>query len=365
MKIAEAVTSMEAWAKPSYAVEGDRIGLQVGNSETELSGIIVTLDVTMEVVKEAINAGANLIIAHHPFIFSPIKTVDTSTYRGKLLVELLQHNIAVYVAHTNLDIAPGGVNDMLANALDLKQTRVLAETSTEKLHKLIIFVPETHTEDVHTAMAAAGGGALGNYSACAFQTSGVGMFKPNEEATPYLGSAGELEKVSEVRLEMIVHEPVLQKVLSAAKKAHPYEVMAYDSITLDVTGETYGLGRIGMLEKPLPFGQFAEHVKRSLQVPFVRTVGDHERLVQTIAVLGGDGNKYIGAAQVQGADVYVTGDLYFHTAQDAMYEGMLLVDPGHHAEKIMKHGVAHYLKQQLPSIAIAASEHTSEPFNLL
>ncbi|NGP43536.1 Nif3-like dinuclear metal center hexameric protein [Bacillaceae bacterium SIJ1] len=364
MNIQEAIDVFERWAKPSFAVEGDRIGLQIGDSSRKLTGILVTLDVTKDVVAEAVQCGANLIIAHHPFIFQPIKNVHTSTYRGGLLASLLANDLSVYVAHTNLDIVQGGVNDMMAEALGLINSQVLVSTKTEALHKLIVYTPETHSEAVHQAMGQAGAGSLGHYRDCAFSTKGIGMFRPDKEATPYLGKEGVLERVDEIRLEVVVEEGDIENVLTAARQVHPYEEMAYDLIRMDIPGKEYGLGRIGTLPAPMTLKSFADLVKKSFDVPFVRIIGNEDQPVERVAVLGGDGNKYVSAAQKQGADVFVTGDLYFHIAQDAMYEGLMLIDPGHHAEKIMKQGVVDVLRKKLPHVKMYASQLSSEPFKL-
>lgn len=337
----EIIQLFEQFCPKEYAVEGDRekIGLQIGRLNRQVNKVLVALDVLEEVVDEAIEKGAQLIIAHHPLIFHPLRSIATDTPTGRVIEKLIKHDIAVYAAHTNLDVAKGGVNDLLAEAIGLSNVEVLAPTYEEKLKKLVVFVPVENAEEVRMAIGNAGAGHIGNYSHCSFSASGYGRFLPGEEANPHIGSIGKLEKVEEVRIETIVPERLEKKVVNAMLKAHPYEEVAYDLYPLDNAGEQLGLGRIGTIEA-MTLKEMAEHVKKSLDVPNVRVVGDLSATIKKVAILGGDGNKYFRTAKFKGADVYITGDFYYHTAHDAMMAGLNVIDPGHHMEKVMKKGVA-------------------------
>lgn len=336
----EVIELFEQFSPKAYAMDGDPIGLQAGRLNKPVSKVLVALDVLETVVDEAIEAGAGLIIAHHPLIYRPLKRIDLGAPEGRILEKLIKHEIAVYAAHTNLDVAWGGVNDLLADALGLQETEVLSPTHETTLKKLVTYVPEENAEAVREALGNAGAGAIGHYSSCSFSVEGTGMFLPEQGSNPVIGSKGTLERVKEVRIEVIYPETIEKKLLSVLFKAHPYEEPAYDLFTLDNKGESLGLGRVGMLKEEMTLGEFAEHVKRVLEVPALRVVGNLNAIVKKAAVLGGDGNKYFQSAIYKGADVYVTGDMYYHTALDARSLGLNIIDPGHNVEKVMKKGVA-------------------------
>ncbi|WP_088007986.1 Nif3-like dinuclear metal center hexameric protein [Indiicoccus explosivorum] len=336
----EIIEQFEKWAPKYLALEDDPIGLQIGTLNKKVARVLVTLDVNEAVADEAIEKGANLIICHHPPLFRPAKTIRTDQPQGALLEKLIKHDIAVYAAHTNLDVAEGGVNDLLADALGLQETEVLVPTYEEELVKLGVFVPESHEETLREALGKAGAGTIGDYEFCSYTLSGTGRFRPTEEADPYLGEAGKLEVTHESKVEVVLRKHDTDRVVKAMIAAHPYEEPAYDIFTLANREKFMGIGRIGVLDKEMTLGEFTDHVKRQLDVPAARVVGDLSAKVRKVAVSGGDGNKFVSAAKFAGADVYVTGDLYFHTAQDAQALGLSVVDPGHHIEQIMKKGVA-------------------------
>lgn len=337
---------MEQLAPRHYAVPDDKIGLQLGTLQKEIRKVLVALDVTDAVVEEAIQTGADLIIAHHAIIFRPLASLQTDTPAGRIYERLIKHDIAVYIAHTNLDVADGGINDMMAEALGLTDLRHLEDIHTERLKKLVVFVPHSHMELVQQAVFGAGAGWIGKYSHCGFSIDGTGTFLPQAGADPFIGKPGKLEKVSEVRFETIVPESVEKKVIQALLKAHPYEEVAYDLYPMDLKGRTFGLGRVGNLPETMSLADLAGRVKTAFEVPHARVVGDLAGQVRKVAVLGGSGSRYVRHALFAGADVLVTGDIDYHTAQDALAAGLFLVDPGHNAEKIMKKRVADYLNGQ-------------------
>jgi dinuclear metal center YbgI/SA1388 family protein len=360
---------MEELAPKHYAMPDDKIGLQLGSLAKEIKKVLVALDVTEEVADEAVRIGADLIIAHHAIIYRPLSNLQTDTPAGRLYTKLIKHDIAVYIAHTNLDVADGGINDMMAQALGLQDMRHLEDVHTEKLKKLIVFVPETHHERVQQAVFAAGAGGIGKYSNCSFNIEGTGTFLPQEGADPFIGELGKLEKVPEIRLETIVPESAEKRVVAAMLKAHPYEEVAYDLYSMDLKGRTFGLGRVGKLPEATTLGGLAEAVKMAFQVPALRVVGDPDRPVRKVAVLGGDGNRYVRHALFAGADVLVTGDIGYHTAQDALAAGLAIIDPGHNVEKIMKQGVADYLHRRLQDkrwdTKVAVSHVNTEVFRFV
>lgn len=360
---------IEEFAPKHLAMEGDRIGLQIGTLQKKVKKVMVALDILEEVVDEAIAEGVDLLVAHHAVIFQPLKQIRTDLPAGRIIEKLIKHDIAVYIAHTNLDTAPGGINDWLVEALGLQEVELLQEGYQQKLKKLVVFVPETHVEEVRVAISTAGAGWIGNYSHCTFSTNGTGTFLPQDGTQPFIGEVGRLEKVEEVRLETIVPEGIQGKVIKAMLKSHPYEEVAYDLYPLEQKGETFGIGRVGKLPTPLSLQDFALQIKETFALTGIRVVGPLDRPVQKIAVLGGDGNRYVQSAIFRGADVLVTGDVYYHTAQDAMMAGLSIIDPGHNVEKVMKEGIKKVLENRMKAegltTCVLASKIHTDPFTFL
>ncbi|KHD84152.1 Nif3-like dinuclear metal center hexameric protein [Heyndrickxia ginsengihumi] len=365
----EIIQLFEAFSPKKYAMEGDPIGLQIGTLNKPVEKVLIALDVLEEVVDEAIEKKVQLIIAHHPPIFRPLKNLTTDSYQGRLYEKLIKHDISVYAAHTNLDVAPGGVNDLLAEALNLQNTEVLVPTYEEPLKGLSVYVPVEYEDQLREALGRAGAGATGQYEYCSFSVSGTGRFLPGEHAKPYIGSVGKMEEVNETRIETIFPQAIEKKVLHAMLKAHPYEEVAYNIYRLENNGQTLGLGRIGELEHPLTLKEFAEKVKISLDVKGLRVVGNLNATIKKVAVLGGDGNKYFSHVAFKGADVFVTGDFYYHNAHDALALGLNVVDPGHNVEKVMKKGVANRLRkdciEKQYEVEFIESEVHTDPFTFL
>ena len=365
----ELIQLFESWSPKSFALDEDPIGLQIGQLNRAVTQVLVTLDVTPEVVQEAIDKKCELIIAHHPPIFRPLKSLRTDTFAGKIAELCIKNDITVYAAHTNLDVAQGGVNDLLAEALQLQNIEILEETYSEKLMKLAVFVPESHSEMLREALASAGAGQIGNYDSCSFSTSGEGRFQPLNGANPTIGQRNRLETVNEVKIEVVFPSSRESKIVKAMKENHPYEEVAFDIWLLETKTNVQGIGRIGVLSEKMELESFAKIVKERLSVPFVRMVGDSKTFVHKVAVLGGDGNSYIHKAKRAGADVFVTGDMYFHIAQDALAAGLSIVDPGHHVESIMKKGVSEKMNELCISknfeCTFIPSSISTEPFQII
>ena len=325
------IKAVEALAPARLAESWDNIGLLIGNPTQLVRGVIVALDVDAEVLQLALDNKADLIVAHHPLIFKGITSLRQDTPQGELLCRIVQNKIAVIAAHTNLDSAQGGVNDALAAALGLKQTAPLLHKNSERLYKLAVFVPEEYLVTVRTAIGDAGAGHIGLYSHCTFSAKGEGTFLPLSGAKPYVGQPGRLEQTAEYKLETIVTESVRSKVIAAMLDAHPYEEVAYDLYALVDSDSATGMGRIGVLEQPMCLQQFATMIKDRLQVSTLKAAGDPHTLVRSIAVCGGSGSDFVWQAKQAGADVLVTGDIKYHEAQQAVAQGLAVVDAGHFA----------------------------------
>ncbi|MGZ4163987.1 MAG: Nif3-like dinuclear metal center hexameric protein [Tumebacillaceae bacterium] len=346
--VKQVASALEEMAPVSLAESWDKVGLQVGDPNRAVRKVLLSLDSNDEgVIDEAIRIGADLIIAHHAMIFKAVQTIRTDTPYGRKLGKLLANNVSVYVAHTNLDIAEGGINDILASRLHLEDVEVLSRVHNTRLKKLVVFVPETHHEQVRQAVGDAGAGWIGNYSHCTFNTPGEGTFVPQAGTDPYIGEQGKLERVQEIRLETVVPEQIQDKVIAAMLAAHPYEEVAYDLYPLEIMGQELGVGRVGNLVQEMTLEQFAQFVKQQFGVDYVRIVGPRDRKIRRVAVLGGSGEEYYPQALKKGADVYVTGDIRYHYAQDALAEGLCLVDPGHNTEKVCLPSLHAYLSAKM------------------
>lgn len=353
-------------APPEFAVEKDRIGLQVGDPNRTVRKILVTLDVTEEVVDEAIEQGCNWIVAHHALIFQPLKEIRTDRPKGRVLEKLIKHDIQVFNAHTNFDAAKNGVNDVLAELIGLQETKTLITYKEEPYLKLVVFVPESHKEKVRKALGDAGAGHIGNYSHCTFSAPGTGTFYPQEGSNPYLGQQGELEKVHEVRIETIIAASEKEKVIAAMLAAHPYEEVAYDLYPLANSGRPIGFGKVGNLPEAISLQELAEKVKKAYRVPALRMVGDPHQLVQRVALLGGSGSRYVNDARRERADVFITGDVDFHTAQDALADGISMLDPGHHIEYVTMKSMVAQLEAELASnVPVIYSQTDTNPFRFV
>jgi dinuclear metal center YbgI/SA1388 family protein len=330
--VRDALLVLDQIAPPHLALDDDPRGLLVGDPNAPLAGgITVALDVTTTVVQVARAQNAGLIVAHHPLIYNPLKRLRADEpHPGSVVLTCAAAGIAVACAHTNWDVAPGGVNDVLADLLGLSAVRPLQITYREPLVCVAVFVPPDHRERVMDAMAEAGAGAIGDYDRCGFWAAGTGTFRPLPGAAPFAGRVGEAETVAEERLEMIVPASQQATVVAAMKEAHPYEEVAHFVFPLANTHNEYGIGRIGTLSPPVPAHHFHQQVKDALTFPEVRMLApDPEQPIQTVAVCGGAGAFLVSDALRAGADALVTSDVRHHEFVDAEARGIVLLDAGH------------------------------------
>ena len=318
---------------PLPLAEGwDNCGLQVGDPAAEVGRVLVALTPLPEVLAEAEEKGADFLLFHHPLIFQPIKSLDTSLYPGDLLARAIRNGMALYAAHTSYDAAPAGVSAALAEALGMQgPLRVVSPRGT--LRKLVVFVPEESVDSVVLALSEAGAGVIGDYTECTFRTRGTGTFRGGDETNPYLGESGRLEKVDEVRIETVVAGHLAGRAAEAATAAHPYEEIALDVYPVEGTPEGCGYGRLGTLPEPVTPGELREHVSGALGFP-ARLVADAGGRIQRVAVLGGSGGSFIPEVAAAEADAYVTGDIDYHDALLAESLGLTAIDAGHAATEL-------------------------------
>ena len=348
--VKDIINAMEGLAPQALAEDWDTVGLGIGDPNQKVKRILVALDVIPSVIDEGIRMKADMIITHHPMLlFQKINHIRKDTYLGEKIYKLIENQISIFSAHTNLDIVSGGVNDILANRIGLIDTEILEETFAEKLKKIVVFVPVTHLELVKQAMGDAGAGQIGKYSHATFQIKGQGEFMPQEGSVPYTGTVGQMEQVEEIRLETIVSKDKLSHVIEAMLSLHPYEEVAYDIYSLEQKGKREGIGRIGNLPTPMKFQDFAEILKEKLGISdIIRLVGDPEQEIKRIGLCGGSGVSCMEQAKAMGADLYVTGDLKYHEAQKAIEMGLCMADITHYASEVV---VLPEIKRHLEALA--------------
>jgi dinuclear metal center YbgI/SA1388 family protein len=333
MRCDKIIEIIEDWAPKSIAWEKDNVGLQVGSLNREIKNILLSLDVNEKVVDEAVKRNCNLIISHHPLLFTSLKRIDTDKDRTSRIIEkLIKKEITLYSAHTNLDFTKEGVSFQLAKQLDLKNQKFLLNIPSNQ-NKLIVFVPLTHADKVAEALHTAGAGIIGEYTNCSFRTIGTGTFKGSGKSSPAIGAKRKLEKVDEVKIEVLVNSFDLKKIITEMKKVHPYEEVAYDVYPLTNENVNYGMGVIGELKKGFSEKEFFEFVSKSLNIKNFRYCRGSKSRIKKVAVCGGSGSELIKTAIKSGADAFVTADVKYHTFQDSEKQ-IILIDAGHYETEV-------------------------------
>jgi dinuclear metal center YbgI/SA1388 family protein len=332
--VADVVGVLESLYDPAWAESWDAVGLVCGDPEAAVRRILFAVDPVESVVDEAVDAGVDLLVTHHPLYLRGTSSVAATTPKGRVVHRLVSAGMALHVAHTNADVAAPGVSDALARALGLGDLQPLQPLAGDPIDKLVVFVPHPDADRLLDALAAAGAGRLGDYSRCAYLLDGTGTFRPEPGARPANGSVGRVETVDEVRLEMVLPRRLRPAVVRALLDVHPYEEPAYDLYELAVPPGRRGLGRVGRLPHRLSLREFVHVAAEALPATVwgLRAAGEPDRPVTTVAVCGGAGGELAGAAAAAGADVLLTADLRHHPASE-LYDdtGVALVDAAHWA----------------------------------
>lgn len=360
MQTGTILSVLEQWAHPSLQEQYDNSGLITGNRQWACKGVLVSLDATEDVVKEALSRGCNLIIAHHPIIFKGLKSFTGKTYIEKAIITAIKNDIAIYALHTNLDNVMSGVNAAIVQKLGLENCRILLPKPSQ-LKKLFTFVPIAYAEKLRAAIFAAGGGHIGNYSEASFNTGGTGTFKPQAGANPTIGTVGIREEVQEIKVEIIFPAWLQNDVIAAMKLAHPYEEVAYDVVNLDNDLQEVGSGLLGELPDELPENDFLQLLKDRFRLQVIRHTTFTQKPIKKVAVCGGAGSFLTGKALAAGADAYVTADVKYHEFFDA--EGrMLLADIGHWESEQFTIDLIHdFLKEKFPTFAVLKTGVKTNP----
>ena len=362
MRIEKIISIIEKWAPTAYAEDFDNVGLLLGNAEAECMGILITHDVTENVIEEAVEKKFNLIICFHPIIFSGLKKLTGKTYVERVVTKTIKNDIAVYAIHTALDNHKEGVSYSLAVALGLKNIQILMPQKNT-LKQLITYVPKENSATLLEALYQSGAGALGNYDQCSFITEGTGSFRGNENSKPHLGKKLIREEVREVQLSLVFQKHLEGKIIQTLFENHPYEEIAYQVHPLDNTNQGIGIGSIGIFGEEITEQDFLKLVVEKLETSFIRHSALSKRKIKKVAILGGSGSFVIPTAKQKKVDALVTADLKYHDFFQA--EGhILLVDGGHYeTERFTKKLIYNHLIEKLPNFAIALSKSITNPVN--
>jgi len=365
MKVSAIAQAVEKIVPLKLAQDWDKVGLLVGDPTQNVNNILLTIDTTAPVVAEAKKLRTDLIIAYHPLIWDPLKTV-TSDGPGRVVYELVRSRISLFAIHTALDAAVGGVNDGLAEILGIRDAEPIGDyvpNPAGDTYKLVVYVPADAVEKVSDALFAAGAGHIGNYSHCGYRSPGQGSFLPLEGANPAIGKKGIIEKVPEIRFETIVPAPILEKCIAAMKKAHPYETPAYDCFRLYNPADRFGLGRIGRLDRPAPLDKLIKQIKDRTGAKAVGLIGPAKKLIKTAAVCAGTCGLLLNQVIAAKADLYLPGELKHHQALAAQQAGLACICLSHTvSERFILKKFAKQLHRQLPSVTINISKKDADPF---
>lgn len=364
MKIKDITQFLESWAPTSLQESYDNSGLIVGDPTDEVNAAIITLDVTEEVVDEAISKKCNLIIAHHPIIFKGIKRIGRSHWIDRCLRKAIKNDLAIYAIHTNLDNVHTGVNKRIAEKIGLQSLSML-QPKHSTLSKLSVFVPVQNKTELLDALYSAGAGNIGNYDHCSFQTLGTGTFRGNESSNPTIGERGSEEEVQEVKIEVLVPKQVETKVLTAMKANHPYEEVAYYLAELRNSNQEIGAGMIGELTQKMEPQQFLKHLKNSMTLNTIKHTRFSDQSIQKVAVCGGSGSFLLQRAIRARADVFISSDFKYHEYFEAN-DQILIADIGHYESEVFTKELLHdELTKTFTNFAFSLSKVDTNPIKYL
>ncbi|MFO7791123.1 MAG: Nif3-like dinuclear metal center hexameric protein [Bacteroidota bacterium] len=362
LQVKDIIREFENFAPIQYQESYDNAGLILGSPGMVIESVLLTVDVTEDVIDEAVKLGAGLIIAHHPVIFKGLKQITGSNYVERTVIKAIKNNIAVYAAHTNMDAVAGGVNKILAQKIGLENISII-NPRKGVLKKLYVFVPHDHAEKVRNAAFKAGAGGIGDYDSCSFNIDGRGSFRAGEDSNPFVGNIGEIHFEAETRIEMVYPRHIESKLIKAVVDAHPYEEVAYDICKLDNAWEQIGIGMAGHFAEPVEPEKLLNKLTKVLKQPHLRYTEPPKTKIQKLAVCGGSGSFMIKNAISINADAILTADIKYHEFFDA--EGkIMIIDAGHYeTEQFTKELFFYVIQKKFPKFAVQFSNINTNPVN--
>lgn len=364
MKIKDITNCIEQIAPLSYAEDFDNVGLLVGDYNTTVNGVLVTLDTLENVVDEAIEKKCNLIVSFHPIIFSGLKKINGKNYVERVIIKAIKNHIAIYAMHTALDNSIIGVNAKICEVLGVKNTKILIPQKNT-IKKLTTYAPIQNAETVREALFNAGAGMIGNYTNCSFNTNGVGTYKGNEFSNPVIGKKGSLNTENETFISVIFEKHKEKNILKALFEAHIYEEVAYDIVAIENLNQDIGIGMIGELDDEVNEVTFLNFIKKTMNSGVIRHSKLLNKSIKKVAVLGGSGSFAIENALQAGADIYITSDIKYHEFFKAENK-LLIADIGHYeSEQFTKNLLVDILTKKFPNFAIILSEKNTNPIHYI
>ena len=364
MIIKKVTDYIEELAPLTYAEDFDNVGLLVGNYNTKLTGVLVTLDTLENTIEEAISKNCNLIVSFHPIIFKGLKKLNGNSYVERVIMQAIKNDIAIYAIHTALDNSQHGVSAKMCEIIGLKSTHVLIPQQGI-IKKLTTYVPHKNSEDLRNSLFNAGAGKIGNYERCSFNIEGMGTYQGNENSNPAIGIKGSLHKEPETFISVIFEKHLENKILKSLFSNHPYEEVAYDIVTLDNKHQNIGMGMVGELEYEMDALDFLQYLKEKFNLKTIRYSNLIDKKIKKVAVLGGSGSFAINHAKNSNADIFITSDMKYHDFYTAENQ-IILADIGHYeSEQFTKNLLVDYLTKKFTNFAIVLSENNTNPINYL
>jgi dinuclear metal center YbgI/SA1388 family protein len=362
MKLKDLTSYLDSAIPLSFQEAYDNSGLQTGSPGNEIHTVLITLDVTEEVIDEAVSNKCDIVVSHHPVIFRGLKSLTGKSYTERVILKAIRNDIAIYSAHTNLDVISNGVSWKMAEKLGLEEINVLLPTN-HLLMKLVTYIPESHFETVRNALFEAGAGVTGNYDNCGFSAPGTGSYKAGEKANPFAGERGILHFEKEIRFETVLFSHLKDRVIRALISAHPYEEVAYDIYSLENSNTGIGLGCTGVFKVPVSENEFLGLVSRVFDAKGIRFSTPTGKPVKKVALCGGSGSTLISQAISSQSDAYLTADIKYHDFF-LPENRILLVDTGHfESEKFAREILKDLIIKKFPKFAVRFSETNTNPIN--
>ncbi len=370
MKVKDINRAIEEIMPKQLRMDGDPNGILVGDPNSEVTNILLSLNVTEEVVDEAIEKRSQLIVSHHPLFFSPMKKMVKGDYYSDIIMKMIKHNISFIAHHTNFDIVDDGVSSAFAKKLNLKNLKPLVPLSHLKKgkfienYKLVVYLPKGYESKIKDTITKGGGGSIGEYDYCFFQSEGLGSFRGGENSDPFIGDKGKISEVDEIKIETIVPAWKIENCLNKIKEVHPYEEVAYDLIPMEIESNRYGLGIVGDLKECEEFKNIAKKIKDIIGVEKLRAgIVENQKPIKKIAIIGGSGGKYVSYAISQNIDLVISSEISHHTFLEAKNK-INIIDITHHSsEKFAIEKLSDYLKHKFQNINVLISELDMDPIS--
>ena len=364
MKIKDITNHLETIAPLSFQEPYDNSGLIVGSPEDEIKKALICLDCIEEVVDEAIGENCQLIIAHHPIVFSGIKKFNGNDYVQRTIIKAIKNNIAIYAIHTNLDNVHVGVNQKICDKLEVFNTDILFPKKN-LYKKLFTFCPVKHADKVRNALFESGAGKIGDYDNCSFNSEGKGTFRASKNTSPFVGTIDSLHHESETKIEVVFPHYLENKIVTQLLSAHPYEEVAYDIVSLENYSNNIGSGMIGELENEMEVSEFLNRIKTIMKTDSIRYTKPHKTKIKKVAVCGGSGSFLLHMAIKNNADIFITSDFKYHQFFDANNQ-IIIADIGHYeSEQFTIELISELIVEKFPKFALRFSKLNTNPINYL